>query len=491
MTCSCPPSAYEPVCCVYTPNNNPEARPLLGHHQHHHDNTGNKYNQNSFYQNEKLGQSIPLPVQDGHHACQHQKSNRIKMFKRAGILLLAWFFFAYVAPMSFFHSHFQHSHGSGDLTYSTDICKANEITWDGPSTFQTSANAFRLHIGKGNMYSTVSVQTSDEVKMPTLKIVAKVSPDSDDKGTIHHTKYEPAFASEVKIDYLHLNIEIKENDSVFDAKIWYEDHKTLDPSGHEYRACARLEATILFPTSFTHYGELTIDGSVVDIHTTSSLDNLRFDQVGFDVSVGKVFGSGTLRVDHFDTKVNTGSVKFASIEVAHPGNALDIKSAISTGHSTISVVADPYTKDSAPHSVDISAQTGGIDFRLEPSRAKNNNNNNEKPADLNIVTKTKTGAIEDIIRLASRDQLLHLTATSYTGHVNAKLTDEFVGHFHLATSIGHTVIASSSPNSEGSIQYEKQTTAIKEGTRTFGHPDQEVKGLVDLTTKTGPVSLSF
>lgn len=499
MACSNSSSAFEPVCCVYTPDGNPEARPLLGHHSHSqpvHSNT-NTYNDK---------QGLPAPVQDGsHRACKADKKKKKILKKLAGLVLLGYLFFHYILP-ALFHNH-SHSHrghhdivvdsndldntsapstSSGDTIYHDDLCKTYAVEWDGPSLFSTTADRFRLNFGKGNLVSKVNIQTA-QVNEPTLKLTAYVSPDDNEGHDLIVPILRPSdklnSKSIIKIDHLGLNLEIIDDEDLFDVQIWYENHSAHTPEGHEYRACARVEAQVLFPESYTSYKQLLISGPVVDIRA-NNLGNIKFDQLGFDVAVGSVVATNNLLADDFSAVVKTGHVEFESVEAATKDAPLKIVTEVVTGHATVHAKTKPAQK---AHEVLVASNTGSVQVTVSTSSSSSSSVN--KPADLNIRASSKVGSVRANVQLESRQQLLRLDASSNTGSVSAQVSDEFSGRLHVETRLGSTNVQEAS-GSESKIEYQKQSGQVKDGVKRFqGEEAQE--GHLELKSTLGRVVLEF
>ncbi|KAF9389925.1 hypothetical protein CPB97_010335 [Podila verticillata] len=499
MACSNSSSAFEPVCCVYTPEGNPEARPLLGHHSH----SQPVHNSTHTY-NEKQG--LPIPVQDGsHRACKAAKKKRKILKKLAGLVLLGYIFFHYILPaLSNNHSHRHQGHHdiafdsndldntssptlSGDTIYHDDFCKTYAVQWDGPSIFSTTADRFRLNFGKGNLVSKVNILTA-QVNEPTLKLTAYVSPDDNEGQDFTVPISQPAdklnIKSVIKIDHLGLNLEIIDDEDLFDVQIWYENHSAHTPEGHEYHACARVEVQVLFPESYTSYKELTISGPVVDIRA-NNLDNIRFDLLAFGVAVGNVVATNNLLADDFLAEVKTGRVEIESVEAATKDAPLKVAANVVTGHATVHAKTKPAQK---AHEVIVASNTGSVQVTVSTSSSSSSSSVN-KPADLNIQAKSKVGSVRANVQLESRQQLLRLDASSNTGSVSAQISDEFSGRLHVETRLGSTYVKEAS-GSESKIEYQKQTGQVKDGVKRFR--DEEVQeGEVDLKSTLGRVVLEF
>ncbi|KAG0329250.1 hypothetical protein BG000_000138 [Podila horticola] len=477
MACSTPNSAFEPVCCVHTPEGNPEARPLLGHHSHSRTPTDTA----STYE-----KGLPVPVQDGHRACEAAKKKKQKLIKKlAAFVLFGYLLFHYILPAYYNHnSHHRGEHhivvdsndmdtSSGDTIYHGDECRTYAVEWDGPSIFSTTADRIHVNFGRGNLASKVTVQTA-AVNEPTLKLTAYVSPEDND-GDLHGPKKTLANGKSVtRIERLGLNLEVIDDEDLFDTQIWFDDRTAHTPSGHAYKACARLEVLILLPESYTSYKELQINGAVIDIRA-NALNKIKFNQVGFQVAVGGVVATDKLLVDEFTAVVKTGRVEIESVEAA-------------TESKPLSVVNAKTKPAKSAHEVSVSSKTGSVQLTVSPS-SSSSSLLSDKPADLNIHASSKVGSVRALVSLESRAQVLRLDATSSTGSVSAQISDDFSGHLRVETKMGSTYVKPAS-GSESTIEYQKQTGQLKEGVKRFGG-EENAEGNVDLKSSLGRVSLEF
>lgn len=331
----------------------------------------------------------------------------------------------------------------------------------------------------------VNVQTA-QVNEPTLKLTAFVSPD-DKEGQdlivpVSQSSSKVNGKSIIKIDHLGLNLEIIDDKDVFDVQIWFENHSAHTPDGREYRACARVEAQVLFPESYTSYKELLISGTVVDSRV-NNLDNIKFDQLGFNIEVGGVLATDNLLVDEFSAVVKTGRVEIESVEPATKDAPLRVVTKVVTGHASVHAKTKPAQK---AHDVVVTSNTGSVQVTASPSSSSSSS---DKPADLNIRASSKVGSVRAIVQLTSRQQLLRLDASSSTGSVSAQVSDEFSGRLHVETHLGSTYVKEAS-GSESKVEYQKQTGQVKDGVKQFrGEEAQE--GHVDLKSSLGRVVLEF
>lgn len=335
--------------------------------------------------------------------------------------------------------------------------------------------------------SKVNILTA-QVNEPTLKLTAYVSPDDNEGQDFTVPISQPAdklnIKSVIKIDHLGLNLEIIDDEDLFDVQIWYENHSAHTPEGHEYHACARVEVQVLFPESYTSYKELTISGPVVDIRA-NNLDNIRFDLLAFGVAVGNVVATNNLLADDFLAEVKTGRVEIESVEAATKDAPLKVAANVVTGHATVHAKTKPAQK---AHEVIVASNTGSVQVTVSTSSSSSSSSVN-KPADLNIQAKSKVGSVRANVQLESRQQLLRLDASSNTGSVSAQISDEFSGRLHVETRLGSTYVKEAS-GSESKIEYQKQTGQVKDGVKRFR--DEEVQeGEVDLKSTLGRVVLEF
>ncbi|KAG0349458.1 hypothetical protein BG004_005809 [Podila humilis] len=472
MTCSSPSSIYPPVCCVHTPSSSQEERPLLGYHSHA--ATSDLYN-------EKQG-LLPTPTQD----CRRQANSKSKLVKNViGAVVLFCLIHALFA-----HSHnrrhkIDNSNSSSNGVFVSDVCKDHAINWDGPSFFSTTANKFRLNFGKGNMFAKVDIQTAD-VAEPQLKIVALVSPPEDDKDqSIDFPAHSvPGEKTVVKIDHLSLNMEITDDASIFDAHIWYDDHTVHTPNGLKYRACARLQVQVLMPTSYTHYGQVMINGNVIEVNA-HSLDQIQLDQVSFTVGVGSVVVKDKLFSDNVVAVVKTGHVEIDSVEAASDHAPLFVVAESTTGHVTVNAKTKPANK---AHELNVLSNTGAVQLNVAP--ASSSLSSKSALADLNIHIATSTGSVRSTVALESPEQILHLDASSNTGSVTSKVSDAFEGRFSVATKLGSSTVLPAS-GSESHIEYETQTSQVKIGSKVTKQGQSGSEGSIELKSSLGRVMLQF
>ncbi|KAF9334352.1 hypothetical protein BG006_002300 [Podila minutissima] len=499
MTCSNSGSAFEPVCCVHTPEGNPEARPLLGHHSH--SRSQQPINTTSTC-NEK---GLPTPVQDGDRACKaaKMKKNQKLVKKLAALLLLGYLFFNYILPS--YHNHNSPHRGrhhvivdsndmdntsSKDTIYHGDECKTYAVEWDGPSVFSTTSERLHLSFGKGNLVSKVTVQTA-AVNEPTLKLTAYASPEDEDNDghdlsllPVPGEKYTSNGKSVTKIERLGLHIEIVDDEDLFDAQVWFDDRTAHTPAGHAYRACARLEVLVLLPESYTRYRDLQINGVVTDIRV-NGLDKIKFGNVGFNADVGSVVATDTLSADEVTAVVKTGRVEIASVEAATESKPLKVVADVVTGHAAVHAKTKPAN---AAHDVLVQSNTGSVQVTVSPS-SSSSSSSSDKPADLNIHASSKVGSVRAVVSLESRHQVLRLDAGSNTGSVSAQVSDDFSGHLRVETKLGSTYVKAVS-GSESKIEYQKQTGQVKEGVKRF-QGGESTEGHVELRSSLGRVALEF
>lgn len=372
---------------------------------------------------------------------------------------------------------------SGDTIYHGDECRTYAVEWDGPSIFSTTADRIHVNFGRGNLASKVTVQTA-AVNEPTLKLTAYVSPEDKD-GDLHDPKKTLANGKSVtRIERLGLNLEVIDDEDLFDTQIWFDDRTAHTPSGHAYKACARLEVLILLPESYTSYKELQINGAVIDIRA-NALNKIKFDQVGFQVAVGGVVATDKLLVDEFTAVVKTGRVEIESVEAATESKPLSVVAEVATGHATVNAKTKPAK---SAHDVSVSSKTGSVQLTVSPS-SSSSSLLSDKPADLNIHASSKVGSVRALVSLESRAQVLRLDATSSTGSVSAQISDDFSGHLRVETKMGSTYVKPTS-GSESTIEYQKQTGQLKEGVKRFAG-EENAEGRVDLKSSLGRVSLEF
>ncbi|KAF9086247.1 hypothetical protein BGX29_001495, partial [Mortierella sp. GBA35] len=340
-------------------------------------------------------------------------------------------------------------------------------------------------IGNGNIGSRVNI-TTGPVALPTLHILGKVSPYEDD-GSKQSNKV--AHGDKVDIDYLGLHVAITEEGNQFEASVWYDDRTVVDPrDGQKYKACARLFFEVILPVSFTHYGSISIDGPVVVINA-QDLENVKFDGLHFESSVGEIMTRNRIHADVFDAKSHTGRVRAESVQVSTAGKPLDVKVTSITGRVELTAEASEVAAtEEIFHQVHVNTNTGSISLNVRPA-AGTTGRHDTKPGNLDIVTRAQTGSIETNIVLASKDQILALKSDTRAGSIRHHISDAFLGHFALSTNWGSTRVQPAR-DSKSTISYEKLNAREKIGVKTLGGEGVEA-GSIDVRTSTGSVTLEF
>ncbi|GJJ74458.1 hypothetical protein EMPS_06816 [Entomortierella parvispora] len=508
-------SKFPPICCVH----NGESRPLLGHHNH-----------DSHYQQPPQAPQEPMlppyPAQEyrvdmtnekaaGQHngylpmysaapvegrrkcknECRNKKKSRFckKLF---AILLLIWVYHNYVQPRFFPHTRDSVSVGDDDSSSNPDIifgdgyhdvCKDHAVDWEGPSSFTTSAKNFKLKTGKGNLGSHVKIVKGD-VSQPTLQLSGLVTPTGEED-----VKKKDEF--EIVVQGVHL--EISESEDLFEAFLWFEDRWVDEDDNHShgrYRACARFEIEIIVPESFTEYGSVTVEGGVIVIDASEELSDVSFELFKVKSAVGHFVSRGLILADQFRAWVNTGKVEVAAVQSgAVLQGPLDVEVKVSTGHVFFGVKTTPVSSksltSSSEHHVEIASSTGAVKVDVSPADGKSSKD--ASLVDLNLSTSSKTGSVQQTITLEN-DQALYLRTSVNTGSVKTQVSDNFLGHFSLATQLGSTHV-SENPFSESEIVYEKQTARAKEGNKHLKNKGENKNGhgSIDLKSSLGSVNLEF
>ncbi|KAG0329252.1 hypothetical protein BG000_000140 [Podila horticola] len=392
--------------------------------------------------NEKQG-FLPAPVQnDQPSKISKKKKNLFKKFLLVILVLLAYLFYKFLLPLysgwPFYHRDHHHDHVIGGDTCSNDgalllrgdHCSANAIPWNGPSIFSTASDRFLLTFSKGNMAAKVTVKTSAHVLEPTLKIAGYVSPvdddDDDEDGTEPVVVIKNNGETKTDIEHQGVVVQITEDDYAYDIQIQYQDRVLRTPSGDKYCACARFEFLVMLPESYTQYSQMFIRGATAEIEVFD-VDDIRFGELWFEVGEGNVL-----------------------VQPATKG-------------APLAVVAETATGDVTLH-----ART--------------------KPADLNIHATTVEGSVRALVELESRAQTLRLDASSSTDSASALLSDDFSGRFRVESQLEANVYEAE--ESESKITYEKQTSLVKEGVKSFAR-ETPLEGHVNLKSSFGLVVLEF
>ncbi|KAG0350118.1 hypothetical protein BGZ54_004013, partial [Gamsiella multidivaricata] len=425
------------------------------------------------------------------------KTTRRRKFwgRFCGLVLLGWVYF------TFFHfnkdhrnyDHYLHNNvdnidsiDSIDTTTGSDMnnggeressCSKHMIDWTAPSPFSTDAPNFQLRFGKGSFGSKVKLHQG-QVSQPTLLVSGKISPMDNKDGSMN------SMDSDTKIVDLGLHIEIKESKDLFEAFIWFEDRIVHD--GHNrYRACASLEIDIIFPDSLKRYKSVVIDGAVTSILTYDL--NIAFDKLDFSSQVGDLVSKGYLAADELKLAYSTGKIEIESVQVASEDKPLNVDIHTNTGKATVNVETAAVSKDEQKeHRILVTAQTGAVVVDVRPKSTELPEG--KKAGDLDIYTRTNTGAVRNTISLANEEQALRLSSRSSTGSVGATVSDAFVGRFYLQTSVGSTRVKAAE-GSESKIEYEKQTSQTKTGVK--GGKESENHGSIELHSSVGAVTLEF
>ncbi|KAG0022799.1 hypothetical protein BGZ81_008377 [Podila clonocystis] len=442
--------------------------------------------------NEKQG-FLPAPVQNDQPSKVSKKKKSLKKFLLVVLVLLGYLVYKFLLPLyngwPFYHRDHYHdhiingdtcSHNTGSLLLRPDVCHANSISYDGPSTFSTTSDRFILTLGSGNMAAKVGVKTSAHVLEPTLIICGDVSPvDNGDQDIV-----SAALKGTTSIEHQGVNLKISEDEYSYNVQIQYHDRVLRAPSGEKYCACARLEVHVLLPESYTQYSQLIIRGETADIEIFN-VDNVGFGELWFEVGVGSVFSQGNLVVDALAVDVKTGNVLIQSIMPATEGAPLAVVADVATGDVTLHAKTKPAKVE---HDIQATSKTGSVKITVTPALPSFSSPWLLKPADLNIRAASVEGPVSTKVELESRAQNLHLDATSSSDLVLAILSDDFSGRFRAESLVKADVYEAD--KSESMITYEKQTSLVKEGVKSFsGETPQQ--GRVNLKSSGDLVVLEF
>lgn len=417
-----------------------------------------------------------------------KKKTIVKKVALVLLVILGYLFYKFVLPIYYdspFYPPWRHhdhgviigdtcSHDSGLLRH--DVCRANAVTWDGPSTFSTASERLMLTFGRGNIKAKVYVQTSAHVQEPTLKMAGYVSPvddkDSDDVGIVSALMSNTDDPSTTQIEHQGVNLQITKDAFVCEVQIKYQDRKLVTPEGEKYCACAHLTVHVLLPESYTKYIQLYIHGGTADVEILD-LENIGFQELWFEVGTGSVKSTGTLVVDALAVGVMTGNVEIESIESATEGAPLAVVAEVLTGDITLSAT----TKlANAAHDVQASSKTGSVKVTVVPSSSLTSSWS--KPADLHIRATTSTGDARALVELESRQHTLRLEVSSSTGSASALISDDFTGQLHVESELDSAKVYEAE-ESESEIQYEKETSLVKDGIKSFaGQRAQEGRVII-------------
>lgn len=376
------------------------------------------------------------------------------------------------------------SHDTGLLR--SDLCRANSVKWDAPSSFSTASERFHLTFGRGNIKAKVYVQTLAQVQEPTLKMAGYVSPvdnNNDDVDVVPALMSNTNDVTTTEIGYQGVTLRITEDGYAFDVKIEYQDRKLVTPDGEKYCACAHLTIHVLLPESYTEYNQLFISGATADIEILD-VENIGFKEMKFDVGTGSVISTGALVVDALVVDVKTGNIEIESIESTREGESVVVMAETVTGNVVLGANTKPATSE---HLVYAGSKTGDVKVTVTPSSSLSSPWS--KPADLDVQATTSVGDARALVELESRQQTLRMIVSSSTGSASALLSDDFTGELFVESKLGSAEVYEAE-ESESKIWYEKQTALVKEGIKTFeGQKPQE--GRVNLQSSVGLVVLEF
>ncbi|KAI9235922.1 MAG: hypothetical protein BYD32DRAFT_419915 [Podila humilis] len=443
-------------------------------------------------------ESSPAPVQVKFTSKVSKKKKTIaKKIALVLLLILGYLFYEFILPIYYnspYYPPWGHhdrgviigdtcSHDTGLLR--SDLCRANGVKWDGPSTFSTASERFLLTFGRGNIKAKVYIQTSAQVQEPTLKMAGYVSPvdnNDDDVDVVPALTSNTNDETTTEIEHQGVTLQITKDTYAFDVQIKYQDRELVTPDGEKYCACAHLTVHVLLPESYTEYTQLFIRGATADIEILD-VENIGFKELWFDIGTGSVISTSALVVDALAVDVKTGNVEIRSIESATEGEALGVIAEVVTGNVVLGANTKPAT---SVHNVHAGSTTGDVKVTVTPSSLSSSWS---KPADLSIRATTSVGDARALVELESRQQTLRLDISSSTGSASALISDDFTGELFVESKLGSAEVYEAE-ESESKIRYEKQTALVKEGVKSFaGQKPQE--GRVDLQSSNGLVVLEF
>jgi hypothetical protein len=407
---------------------------------------------------------------------------------------------------SFFHKHkYHHSDGIHDsnsisndppkMIHDNSICMHRAVEWDGPNTFVTDAEHFRLKLG-AFFGSKLKIYSSNSVQQPTFFLHGRLSPMTGEGQEVERSVQ----GNVTRISHLGLHIETVDINNVLEVTIWFED-RWVEDTPFRYRSCAELNLDLVLPESFTSYGSITLRGQVASVQLYD-LGNVAFESLDLETVVGEVVSHGDLRADLLNVKVETGKSELESVRVAHgdgdddDSQPLNVNVETTSGHIKLALVANFVNEDEArPHQVTATSVTGvsSVEIRSPTNEGKQPISlpEGKKPGDLEVQTTAKTGSVRTVIHLYNEDQVLNLISKTHTGSVSALISDEFLGRFSAQTSLGSTHVQPAR-GSDSVIKFIRQTMNVKMGEKTKrngGDPDP--KGRIELQSDLGRVNLEF
>ncbi|KAG0237177.1 hypothetical protein B0O80DRAFT_495137 [Mortierella sp. GBAus27b] len=484
-------SQYPPFCCVHNPKGS-ERAPLLGYHHHAHPQHQPQHQQlqGDYY--------IDVPGYPYGSSCDGKRNRKHKYLAR-----ILGFFFGITLFYFFFHRYHSHSHpyidfpgmnplsqGNKGIGASSDSCLARAVEWDGPSTFVTDARHFSLHLGSDpliNSYfaSDVQIHTSNQVQQPTFIVQGKISP--LEGGQIQ----EEVDGDVTRISYLGLEIEIRNNADVMEAKLWFHDRWVDNDGG--YRACASFQLAIILPATFTSYETISIEGPIMAVNY-HDLSNIRFRSIHVKSSVGHITAGGDVFVDQLDVQTATGDISFDSIHVANRDEGiskpLDVKTQSQAGQVKLGLTANFVNQDeSQPHRVVAASSVGSVTVNLR-TPTDQQIPAGKKPGDVDIQATSNVGLVQPTVQLFNDEQALKLTAKTNTGSVEATISDKFLGRFNAQTSFG-SVKVQPAVGSRSVIRFERQGFAIKAGQKVRKDGSGGDRGDIDIRSNLGSAKLWF
>ncbi|KAF9361230.1 hypothetical protein BGX34_007260 [Mortierella sp. NVP85] len=371
------------------------------------------------------------------------------------------------------------------------ICMHRAVEWDGPTTFITDADHFRLKLGPF-FGSKLKIYSSNTVQQPTFFLHGRLSP-------MKESQVEQSIQGNVtRISHLGLHIELIDLNDVLDVNIWFED-RWVEDTPFRYRSCAELNLDLVLPETFTSYGSITLRGQVASVQLYD-LDNVAFESLDLETAVGEVISHGDLRADLLNVKVETGKSELESVRVAHgdddDSQPLNVNVETTSGHIKLALVANFVNEEEArPHQVTATSITGAtsVEIRSPTNEGKQPISlpEGKKPGDLEVQTTAKTGTVRTVVHLYNEDQVLNLISKTHTGAVSALISDEFLGRFSTQTSWGSTHVQPAR-GSDSVIKFIRQTMNVKIGEKTKRDGgDSDPKGRIELQSDLGRVNLEF
>ncbi|KAF9288018.1 hypothetical protein BGZ68_000915 [Mortierella alpina] len=399
-----------------------------------------------------------------------------------------WSLFGHNLPRSY-------SSGSHHPGNSDQQCRDHLAPWEGPSHFSTNARNIGIKFGKGNLFTSVGVITSDSIETPSMVIIANVSKPHDPEQSDDVSKSAVAgdiHTNEHKHHGMHMRVH-EEGDS-FDILIWADEdkhhhHHHHDRRGKEHhRFCANVEVFITLPASLTKFGRLTIEGAVMDVHTRA-LETVAFEQLKIESAVGTIdIQDQGVQARDFVVKSAAGPINISSI-TAPAGAMLRVNVSNSVGPVSMNAIVpqlfEREQKDGAgdlpQHEVELTSAAGALDLSIRASsKSRSVFATRSASSVVRVKTRSEVGQTRASIDLED-EQLLVLESGSVLGAIDVEVTDNFRGDLELRTTMGSVRVVEAKESSSV-IEYEKNTRDHKIG-KKFLRLDEDDDVLDDESEK--------